>query len=389
MAMRRPAPAEPDGPLGSRILEWFRENKRPLPWRTTANPYRVWVSEIMLQQTSVDTVIPYYHRFLERFPSIRALAAAPVEEVLARWSGLGYYGRARRLHEAARAIVEKHGGEFPRDHDEALALPGVGAYTAAAVLSIAHGAPIPVLDGNVERVLSRCFRIGGDPKARAASSRMRDIAREAMPESAPGDFNQGLMELGALVCTPRDPSCGACPVEDLCAGRRRGDALRYPEKPRARASIRVELEAAVVRRGSSYLLERMRKGPLEGLWVLPLGESPESMRSGKAPASILKRLERELGTPFRPAGPEVSVMHSITYRRIRIRALPLEPAARIPHRALRKDGIEYRWATAAEIGRSVPVSSIVTKVLGKLERRAGEKNGRGRGRGSGKRGTPG
>ena len=357
---------EPEKPLGLQILAWFREKKRPLPWRATSDPYRVWVSEVMLQQTRVDTVIPYYHRFLERFPSIRSLATAPVDEVLATWSGLGYYGRARRLHQAARAIVEKHGGEFPRDHDQALALPGVGAYTAAAVLSIAHGAPIPVIDGNVERVLSRCFRIGGDPKSRAAADRMRSIAQEAMPEDAPGDFNQGLMELGALVCTPREPDCAACPVEDLCAGRRRGDALRYPEKPRARRSIRVELEAAVVRSGSRYLLERMRKGPLEGLWVLPLAESPEALREGRAPASIKERLERELGIVFRSTGPEVSVMHSITYRRIRIRALPLEPASRIAKDALRQDGIEYRWVAAGDIGRGVPVSSIVTKVLGRV-----------------------
>ena len=406
MAIRRPGSMEPEKSLGPRVLEWFRKRQRTLPWRGSADPYRVWVSEIMLQQTRVDTVIPYYGRFLERFPSIESLAEAPVEEVLARWSGLGYYGRARRLHQAARAIVEKHGGEFPRDHDEALALPGVGAYTAAAVLSIAHGTPIPVLDGNVERVLSRCFRIGGDPKSRAAADRMRSIAREAMPEGAAGDFNQGLMELGALVCTPREPDCAACPVEDLCAGRRRGDALRYPEKPRARPSIRVELEAAIVRRGSRYLLERMRKGPLEGLWVLPLAESPEALREGRAPASIKERLERELETELRSAGPEVSVMHSITYRRIRIRALLLEPVSRIAKDVPGKDGIEYRWVSAGDIGRSVPVSSIVTKVLERLggkegernsprrhggteRRKAGEKNGSGsgRGRGSGKRGN--
>src|SRR6201984_884329 len=202
--------------IRKRLLGWFGKYRRELPWRLNKDPYRIWLSEIMLQQTRVAAVIPYYERFLDRFPDIRALAEAPEEEVLRLWSGLGYYSRARNLQRAARQIVAKHGGQFPRTLDEALALPGIGSYTAAAILSIAFGAKHAVLDGNVARVLARLDAIRGDLRE---SQRWRELQKTAdglLEPKYPGDWNQAIMELGATLCTPRSPQCLLCPVAQYC-----------------------------------------------------------------------------------------------------------------------------------------------------------------------------
>src|SRR5262245_41925451 len=201
--------------LGPLLLPWYQKARRDLPWRRNPTPYSVWISEVMLQQTRVETVIPYYLRFLERFPTLLDLAKASLEEVLAAWSGLGYYRRARSLHAAARHIVKDAGGQFPPDLDRALQVPGVGPYTAGAVLSIAYNLPVPVVDGNVERVLARLLR------RRAAPVReLQGILRASIPEGRASDFNQALMELGATLCSPRDPACGLCPLGEVCQARR-------------------------------------------------------------------------------------------------------------------------------------------------------------------------
>ena len=232
----RAEPPKLDGPAIAAIrrdlLSWYDRERRDLPWRRTQDPYRVWLSEIMLQQTRVETVIPYYERFLERFPTVSDLAEAPIDDVLARWSGLGYYRRARSLHEAAGQIVREHAGVFPEDSAEALALPGVGRYTAGAILSIAYGRPEPILDGNVIRILSRWLRLGPE----IPQSHLWTLAEDLVPEERPGDFNQAMMELGATVCTPRSPSCLLCPVQERCEARAEGTPERYPapkakEKP--------------------------------------------------------------------------------------------------------------------------------------------------------------
>ncbi|OLC55295.1 MAG: hypothetical protein AUH92_02435 [Acidobacteria bacterium 13_1_40CM_4_69_4] len=225
----RRGPRHPPGVAG--LLAWYRRSRRDLPWRRTRDPYRIWISEIMLQQTTVRTVVPYYRRFIRLFPTVQALASARAVEVLAAWSGLGYYGRARNLRAAARIIVDRHSGRFPRHLEDALALPGVGRSTAGAILSIAHGARLPVLDGNVARVLSRLYLVRG-PKSAARERRLWGLAADlvaAAPSS--GDLNQALMELGATVCAPVSPACTVCPLSRRLPAARGRRSRSVPPSP--------------------------------------------------------------------------------------------------------------------------------------------------------------
>ncbi len=233
------------------LLDWFRRFQRDLPWRRTKDPYRIWISEIMLQQTRVAAVIPYYARFLARFPNVRALAEAQQEEVLRLWSGLGYYSRARNLQKAAQQIVARHGREFPRDEEAVLALPGVGRYTAAAILSIAFGAKHAVLDGNVARVLARLGTIRGDLRESRRWQSLQETAGKLLAPNSPGDWNQAMMELGAIVCTPRAPQCLLCPIAKFCRARKSGDPESFPEKRKKRKPVQIILAAAVL-----YFCER-------------------------------------------------------------------------------------------------------------------------------------
>jgi A/G-specific adenine glycosylase len=242
--------------IRKRLLVWFRKFQRDLPWRRNKDPYRIWLSEIMLQQTRVAAVIPYYERFLQRFPDIAALARAPDEEVLRLWSGLGYYSRARNLQRAAQLIVVEHGGEFPQTAEAALALPGIGSYTAAAILSIAFGAKYAVLDGNVARVLARLDAVRGDFREGARWQELQHSADELLERRAPSDWNQAMMELGAMICTPRAPQCLRCPVAEFCSARRLGLTEVIPEKRKKRATVKITLAAAVFLdpRGRTLLL---------------------------------------------------------------------------------------------------------------------------------------
>jgi A/G-specific adenine glycosylase len=243
------------------LLAWFRESQRDLPWRRTRDPYRVWLSEIMLQQTRVAAVIPYYERFLERFPTVKELAEAPEDEVLRLWSGLGYYSRARNLQNAARQIVERHGGEFPRAPGQALALPGIGAYTAAAILSIAYQAKMAVLDGNVARVLARLGAVRGDLRANGRWLELQKTADTLLDEEAPGDWNEAMMELGATLCTPRSPQCLICPLTGFCEARKKGLTEEIPAKRVKRERVEIALAALVLvdARGKTLLLPPPQK----------------------------------------------------------------------------------------------------------------------------------
>jgi len=238
------------------LLGWFRRHKRDLPWRRTKDAYRIWLSEIMLQQTRVAAVIPYYERFLARFPDVHALAAAPQEEVLRLWSGLGYYSRARNLQHAAQGIVAKHGGVFPRDENDALALPGIGRYTAAAILSIAYGAKHAVLDGNVARVLARIFAVHGDLRDAKRWTSLQQSADTLLDAKSPSDWNQAMMELGATLCTPQSPQCLLCPVTQFCQARKLGIAESLPARRKRRATEVITLASAVLldSRGRTLLL---------------------------------------------------------------------------------------------------------------------------------------
>jgi len=329
------------------LLGWFRQFQRNLPWRRTKNPYHIWLSEIMLQQTRVAAAIPYYERFLQRFPNVHALAAAPQEEVLRLWSGLGYYSRARNMQMAAQQIVAKHEGQFPTRLEDALALPGIGNYTAAAILSIAFGEKYAVLDGNVARVLSRLGAIHGDLRE---SSRWQELQKTAdcllEPES-PGDWNQAVMELGATLCTPKSPQCLLCPVVQFCKGRKLGIAESLPEKRKKRATVEVTLAAAVFAdgKGQTLLLPPPKNAKekaaadhipalVSRMWHFP------TLSVNSQPAENLIAFLREImpGVASRkwrlvPAG---KVRHSVTYRAItllpfliEVKNLPRIPGAKL------------------------------------------------------------
>jgi A/G-specific adenine glycosylase len=238
------------------LLAWFRQYQRDLPWRRSKDPYRIWLSEIMLQQTRVAAVIPYYQRFLQRFPDIHTLAAAPQEEVLRLWSGLGYYSRARNLQRAAQEIVARHGGVFPRAEKDALGLPGIGSYTAAAILSIAYGAKHAVLDGNVARVLARLFAVQGDLRDAERWRSLQESANALLDPESPGDWNQAVMELGATLCTPQSPQCLLCPVAQFCQARKLDLADLLPARRKKRATENITLAVAILLdpRGHTLLL---------------------------------------------------------------------------------------------------------------------------------------
>ena len=254
-------------PIRRALAGWFDAHKRALPWRRTRDPYRVWLSEIMLQQTRVPTVIPYYGRFLRAFPTVQKLARARLNAVLRLWAGLGYYSRARNLHAAAKHVVLKHGSRFPATLEAALALPGIGPYTARAILSIACGKPVAVVDGNVARVLVRLFSLRrADPSDRVA---LQPLADKLVDPRRPGDFNQALMELGSTVCLPRAPRCAACPLERFCAARRAGVERKLGLRRAKRARPTTTLNVLIAQRNDRVLLVREPRGLFSGLWHFP------------------------------------------------------------------------------------------------------------------------
>ena len=301
--------------LRAPLVGWFRANARDLPWRHDPTPYRVWVSEIMLQQTRVETVVGYYDRFLRRFPTLESLAHARLEDVLAAWSGLGYYRRARLLHAGARAVVDDHGGELPRAEADIRRIPGIGPYTAGAILSIAFGERAPILDGNGKRILSRLFAVEGDVSKAPAARRLWDLARALVRDGSPSEVNQAQMELGALVCTPTSPSCADCPVSFACAAHRAGTVSRYPRLPTRRAPVDVECVVALVTSGDRVLLRRRVSGELhEGLWDLPGGFTGDAGDVGTDASRA-----RELVPLSLRFGPRVGeIRHMVTHRRVRL-----------------------------------------------------------------------
>lgn len=259
-----------DQSFAARLLTWYTEVQRDLPWRKTRDPYAIWVSEVMLQQTQVKTVIPYYERFLKRFPSVEHLGKASLEDVLTIWSGLGYYSRARRMWEGANYLIQELHGKMPSNYEGLLQVPGIGDYTAGAIASIAFGQRVPAIDGNVKRVLSRLLA-WPEPVETVRSYRcFRETLEVWQSVLQPGDFNQALMELGALICAPRNPDCKSCPVREICKGYLQGDFLRYPVKKLKAQRQEVTRLTFVLRQGNQvYLQKRPAKGLLADLWEFP------------------------------------------------------------------------------------------------------------------------
>ena len=320
------------------LLRWYDANRRDLPWRRTRDPYAIWISETMLQQTRVEAVIPYYERFLARFPTVKDLATADVEDVYERWAGLGYYSRARNLHAAARQVVEDWDGRLPDDAASLRELPGIGRYTAGAVASIAFDRAEPIVDGNVVRVLSRLLGIRDDVKSKPVVDRLWQEAAALAKGARPGDLNQALMELGATVCTPRSPHCMACPLTPHCDAAARGDAESLPVKAAKKAPRLVEAAAALIRRGDKVLaVRRAPGGLLGGLWELPGGE----LAAKEERAEGLARAVREgVGLGLSRVRYEGSVEHGFTHRTLRLHVFRANAAAG----RVRRRGFEsHRW----------------------------------------------
>lgn len=327
-----------------RLLAWYRHNRRDLPWRGETDPYRLWISEVMLQQTQVTTVIPYYQRFLQRFPTLADLAAAPLAEVLKAWEGLGYYARARNLHRAAVEMMEKYGGHFPQTYAELRRLPGFGDYTAGAVASIAFGKVVPAVDGNVKRVLARLLALPEEVTRGAAARQLRDFAAALVDPQAPGDWTQALMELGALVCLPQNPKCLLCPLHELCRARQQGLERTLPVKPAKKALPHFDVAAAVIRQDGRVLIaQRPPEGMLGGLWEFPGGkqEPGETL-----PECLRREIREELGVEIAVETPLVVVKHSYTHFKITLHAFVCRLLAGQPQ-AL---GVaDWHWVTLAEL----------------------------------------
>ena len=280
------------------LLRWFAENRRPLPWRADYTPYRTWIAEVMMQQTQMDRGVQYFLRWMERFPDVAAVAAAPEEDLLKAWEGLGYYRRARNIQAAARVIMERHGGNFPTSYADILALPGVGPYTAGAIASTAYNEEVPCVDGNVERVLSRVFDIDTPVKEEPAKSRIRELAQALIPKGEARNFNQGLMELGALVCRKK-PECERCPLAGLCQAHAAGTTAVLPQKAKPKPRKVLPVTVALVESPAGFLVQqRPAKGLLAGLWQPLLWESEHLLQ-----AEVLARLAA-LGVDTGTAVPE-------------------------------------------------------------------------------------
>lgn len=329
--MARKAPVDATGPqdrghhaaLREALLPWFNLARRDLPWRRTRDPYAIWVSETMLQQTRVGTVVPYYERFLRELPTVSDLAEATEERVLALWSGLGYYRRARMLHAAAKEVARAHRGIVPDDVEALRSLQGVGAYTAGAVASIAFGRRAPVVDGNVARVLTRLFAIEDDIKSARGSARVWRLAGELVAEgdADPGDWNQALMELGATICAPRAPACEGCPARALCAGRAQGIAERLPRSAPKKPPLAVRRVAVVLASDRSVLLARRRGDVLfGGLWEPPTADGG------------VAELASQLGVDPRILERAGDVVHVLSHRKMRVEVArgPLDGRRRWP-----------------------------------------------------------
>ena len=298
------------------LIDWYRLNQRDLPWRKFSDPYPIWVSEVMLQQTQVNTVVPYYNEFLKRFPKIERLARADLQEVLKAWEGMGYYARARNLHKAAGIVLNRHRGMVPQNWREFRELPGVGDYIAAAVLSIAFGAPYPVVDGNVKRVLSRLFLIE-EPVNRSTSNKLfQQSAAELLSVKNPGTFNQAVMELGALVCIPSRPLCPECPVQNWCRAYQTNRTAEFPRQIKKQATPQYRIAVGVVFKNDRILITRRKPdGLLGGLWEFPGGKIRQSEN---AEAACIREIMEEVNLAVKIDSHLCRVKHAYTHFKIQM-----------------------------------------------------------------------
>lgn len=335
------------------LLGWYRRDARDLPWRITRDPYLIWLSEAMLQQTQVTTVIPYFERFRGRYPTAADLAAAPLDDVLKLWEGLGYYSRARNLHRAAQEIVQA--GEFPQSAAQWQALPGIGRYTAAAIASIAHGEPVAVVDGNVKRVLARLYAIRNSISESATEQQFWGLAEELLARRCAGDHNQAMMELGARICRPRRPDCDACPVRRFCEADRQGIAEQLPVKAAKPKPVKLYAQMALVECRNKLLVRRRPShGIFGGLWEFPTVWGDNGCDIG-----LTDLIETLTGQRTELGEMQATVAHTLTHRRITLEVYRISLKQ---GQAVRAGGDDQRWLRRTELN-GVALSKLYHKAL--------------------------
>jgi len=342
------------------LLAWYERHRRDLPWRQTDDPYKIWVSEIMLQQTQVATAQPYYERFIEAYPTVHVLAAAPIDDVLKLWEGLGYYARARNLHRAAQIVVEEYGGQLPQSRDELLKIPGIGPYTVGAILSIAFGQPEPVLDGNVRRVMSRLLLIEDDPRRPQVEREILDELRQLISTDAPADFNQALMELGATICVSKSPRCLICPVARECQALAAGRQFDLPLKPKRPSRPHHHVAVGLIWRNDWLLISRRPSdGLLGGLWELPGGkqEGNESLEE-----CLRREVGEELGIEVAVDRHLVTVEHGYSHFSVTLHAFECRWLSGTPKN---RETSDYAWIPFENL-RDYPLPRGTTKILDAL-----------------------
>lgn len=337
-----------------KLIGWFQKHQERLPWRQTRDPYKIWVSEIMLQQTTVKTVIPYYHAFLKSFPTLKSLAHAKIEEVLSSWSGLGYYSRARNLHKGAQYVLKECGGRLPESPEALQKIPGIGKYTAGAIASIAFQKPVPLVDGNVLRVYARLFCISKDIKKHQAE--FWKLAGRVISQKYPGDFNQGLMELGRRICTPTKPSCPLCPLRSFCQAHLRGQLDAFPKVSRLHRTKRVDLGVALIQNAGEFLMLQRQGSVLRGLWEYPMVSLSSGIFSEKTFRKKIKNcfsLEPKLEKSLPP------VKHTIMNQK-----MTLYPClCFLPRRPRLRKG--WQWVSPERLGE-LATSSMNKKIMNLL-----------------------
>ena len=346
-----------------KLITWFERHRRDLPWRRTRDPYSVWLSEIMLQQTQVTTVIPYYERFLSQFPTVRALAAADEADVLRLWEGLGYYRRARQLHAAAQKVVANHDGKFPQQFELIRALPGIGRYTAGAIASIACGIAAPILEANTVRLYSRLLAYRGDVASKQGQELLWEFAGAILPQRGAGDLNQALMELGSLVCTPRDPKCDRCPVQSLCPTFAQGlqDVIPAAKKKPVFESVR---EAAIVVRKANKILMRQRTMGERWAGMWDFVRFPILAQGGKElTAELRKKIHDQTGIDAQPGERITTIKHGVTRFRI---TLDCYDAKHVSGSAKEHDGAKLIWLTTQSLAE-YPLSMTGRKLAKLLQ----------------------
>jgi A/G-specific adenine glycosylase len=347
-------------PFSQKLLAWYAVHARELPWRGSQDPYAVWISEIMLQQTRVETVIPYFQRWMARFPSVIELSTAPQQDVLSLWEGLGYYARARNLHQAARLVVEQYDGQLPQAPQDLQTLPGIGRYTAAAIASIAFGKNEAALDGNVRRVLARVFDVSLPAGSTRGDRLFWKLAEENLPPGFAGEYNQAIMDLGATICTPKSPNCAECPVIAICKAQQLGIQEERPVK-KSRSSIPHHIvAAAVIRRNEQvFIAQRPEEGLLGGMWEFPGGkiEEDESLDEG-----LKREICEELGVEIEIGEPFGVYQHAFSHFKITLHAFEchLRNGTPIPY-----EHKDLRWVKISEL-HHFPMGKIDRQIAKKL-----------------------